>query len=83
MPLDQADHLLKFPQNNGITILFTETPERLQEIAVLRFHRGPLHRGAGVNALLLFHVETHVVDAVVPEEAVHPLRLFHGVFRQH
>ena len=36
-----------------------------------------------MNPLLLLHVEPNVVDAVVPEEAVHPLRLFHGIFGEH
>ena len=80
--LDQADHLLELPQHNGMPVLFAETPERAQEIAVFALHGRSLHRGAGVNPLLLLHVEADIVDAVVPEEAVHPLGLFHRVFRQ-
>ena len=36
-----------------------------------------------MNALLLFHVEADIVDAVIAEEAVHPLRLLHGIGGEH
>ena len=83
IPLDQADHLLKLPQNNGVAVLFAESPERPQKVAVFALHGHPLHGGAGVNPLLFLHVEPNILDAVVAEKAVHPLRLFHGVFREH
>ena len=81
--LNQGDHLIELPQNHRVAVLFTQAPEGPQEIAVLGFHGHTLHGGGGVDPFLFLHVEADIIDAVVAEEAVHPLRLFHRIGGHH
>ena len=43
IPLDQADHLFKFAQDNGITVLLAESPKSAEKVFVFRFHIRACH----------------------------------------
>ena len=41
--LNQTNHLIKFPENHRVAVLFAQSPESAEEIGVLRLHFGTLH----------------------------------------